>query len=1250
MPMSSTQIAAMTSQFQQQAMMQSQASAMISQGAGYGGGMSTMGEQIAGSAINRGAAIGAPVATGAMALAGVDPVSMGLRGALAGGARMGMMGAVGGGLLGAGAVGLPLMAAQYAGGQMMQGMQQQQMLQSTLGQTFRFQNQFGGTGFTSTEMGSIGSMFRGMAQQRGPGGELTSFNELTQLAANMGRMGMAGNIRNVREFQDKFKEMLSTVKEVATAFSTSLEEAQQIMVGMRQSGVFRNQGQVAQEVRAMALTGGLATSEVTGMMRVGSQISRMIGGRGQAGAMAGMRAIGNVGGALQAGTMSEEDIYNVTGLTGAEGRRAMATTMLQGEARFLKSSLGRRMVAALGAQGGQVNQQAIDELMMGGGFGTGRTMQLAHQNLAKMGRADFIRNEGRIRGEIMRQTGGMGHIMAMRGWLEQRGLGMDDDRALIFMQRRLGMGTDEAEQMLRMTRDLPMIMRQREVALGEAEYRQEIQQMRSRTGIQGVKKKLEDARGKIQGTLRQWGSNLYEAASDRIDRLINDITGDVHQYIAHDVEALSRDVFAAGGAAGQQALGRIGIGPQAARVGGFDVAGMQQRMFGGMRRVGMAQAMERAGDFERFEQAGFRIASRTDQGIQQELAHVRKVTGGFRTGYGAQGGRYRDVGRKYKDEFLAAAASGRISGSGMARLASFEKFLSQSRDPQAQRIAMEMAGATDEQKARIMGDVMRSAGLGDTEASLMGGGLDAQALFDQRGFRTAREQHEAIGSAMFGRRGKRRGTAPTGPGAPAEEEGVSGWDIAAGVAMTTPIGMVYGAGYFVADALGAFDATEETFEGTPKTLEMTGAQRRLAGSIMMDRETLMRSRTILGQDADAKTALTRKLRRENAQMLASKGVQGDVRNLGEMRAQFEVNQAQIAASELSTYMQENQVSIDEIPAEKLQEIAGRTGYKNVDAMKDAANAVAGTVRFEEEQAREQAMQRAGRRARGQLRQAQGEAGFITGGGAAAGEIRAGVRKRLAGIGEGRGVVGVEQGGGGAIMTRKVSAGEALAIQYGQAMELQAQLGPGSDERDILQARARQQQAMKTLTGMSIAEKREFAQATAGVAGLEGVRGMAMRQAGIQQRLQRYGARGALGRGVGFARELGVQLSREERRGLGKMGVEEQSQLLASRLGAGLEPQQQQQLQQQIQEAMQQAQKGKVGDAARAVDELQGSSLVKEAKQKQQEERTKERDPSYRALLGIEEAISGTLKVQVQGPVQTIEGGEGDAEGKDTGGK
>lgn len=192
-------------------------SGMIGEGSPYSG------ERMAGSFVNTASSIASPLAMGGMALAGLDPFSMAMKGGAAGFAAGGLGGAAVGALGGAAAVGVPLMAAGYAGGQFMQGAQQHQQLGANLRSSFGFRNQFGGTGFTGGEVGQIGSAMRDMTTQLGPGGEQVSFDELGRLASNMGRMGMAQGVRNAKEFTDKFKQMVTSLKEIASEFGTSLE-------------------------------------------------------------------------------------------------------------------------------------------------------------------------------------------------------------------------------------------------------------------------------------------------------------------------------------------------------------------------------------------------------------------------------------------------------------------------------------------------------------------------------------------------------------------------------------------------------------------------------------------------------------------------------------------------------------------------------------------------------------------------------------------------------------------------------------------------------------------------------------------------------------------------------------------------------------------------------------------------------------------------------------------------------------------
>lgn len=538
MVMTSQQIAAQSMQFQQQGMMQMQHSGMLSQ---FAGGMATRpdvgAEQLTGSLINRGAAIGAPLAMGGLMLAGMDPISLGVRGAW--GARgAGMLGAGAAGMAAAAPVAAGLMGAQYVGGQMMTGMQEQQALSQQLRGAYGHMNAHGMRGFTTPEMSQIGTQFRGMTMQRGPGGEFVTMDELGKLASSMGRMGMAQGVRDAKEFQEKFKQMLNTVKEVATAFSTSLEQAQQIMSSMRGSGVFGRgrQAAMSQMMRGAAVGGGLAVEELTQAANIGSQISRSVGGLGRSGAVAGVRTLGGVGAALQSGVLSEEDVYNATGLTGAAGRQAMASTMMQQEAQFFRGGLGRRVLASMAGKDGQIDPEMVERYARGG-VGTGATMQQTYAHLGQTGRANFIRNEGRLRGEAMAAFGGLGRAYAARGWLSERGMDLDNmgDREMLFFQRKFKMDRDQADSVIKMARDIDTIrLQQREAGWDDQNVRGlEIQ--RRGVGIEGVKRKLEDARQKVNNSLQQLGADFMAKSTDAVERTINYLSGEYVRQVVPNV-------------------------------------------------------------------------------------------------------------------------------------------------------------------------------------------------------------------------------------------------------------------------------------------------------------------------------------------------------------------------------------------------------------------------------------------------------------------------------------------------------------------------------------------------------------------------------------------------------------------------------------------------------------------------------------------------------------------------------------------
>jgi hypothetical protein len=626
----SDMIAAQTGAFQQQSMMQMQHAGMISQFAGMRGSASPgsqMAGGLAGSAINTAAAVGAPLMSAGMMMAGLDPFSMGLKGAVGGFGRAGVMGAVGGGLAAAALPMAGLMGAQYVGGQMFTGMQQQQMLNQQLGSSFGHMNSYGGRGFTHGESHNIGTYLREMSGHRGPGGEYASMDEMGRLAANMGRMGMAQGVKDAKDFKEKFTQMMKTVRSIAEDFSTSLEEAQKIMGSMRGAGIFGtgNQKAFGGMMRQTAVGAGVSMDEASQMANVGSQIARSIGGRGRSGAASGLNTLGTVGGAMKAGVLSEEDIYNATGLTGAEGRQAMATNMMQRDASFLKGSRGRQLLAAIAQKDGTVDMEAVRKIQSGE-VSVEDTIAMRGDHLNTMSRANFIRNEGRLRGEALQAFGGMASSSAHLGWLRNKGYdpATMDDKAMLAFQKHTGMDRDEADAEIKMLKNMDRIQDVREDSLNEDKVVRGLQKRNETVGISGVKKMFEDARKSVQDKIQQLGSDMLDEATDTVEGAINFLTGEYVRKIETGLSGFQREALQGTGDSNflKEKLGLStaidvegmskDLGYKAAVSEGGQFSNVALGDFEFLSESGRAEAV--GGIFNRFE------ASKQKGGIQQLIA------------------------------------------------------------------------------------------------------------------------------------------------------------------------------------------------------------------------------------------------------------------------------------------------------------------------------------------------------------------------------------------------------------------------------------------------------------------------------------------------------------------------------------------------------------------------------------------------------------------------------------------------------
>ena len=540
-------------------------------------------ESLAGMAMSRGAAVGGPMASSALGMMGISPIGLGL---MAGQAAwslpgVGVAGALGAGMAvmgGASAVGA---GVGLVGHQMMRGAQQQLGLNQNLHNNFNFMNQQGGMGFTSQQGFQIGDSIRSMTGVMGPSGEVSTFGELSRLSSEMGRMGMAQNVRTVKEFKEKFKQMVDTLKVVAHDLGTSLEEAQKAMASMKSSGVFRASDvtKMTGEMRVGALAGGLAMSEMSGAASIGSQISRSVGGLGRHGAFAGIKTMEMIGIAQRTGAINEEDIYNATGLTGAEGRQALAASQLQHSSSFLKTPRGRYFLASVASKDGQLDPESVAEWMAGGNVGTGRTREMANRNLSGIGRANFIRNEGRLRGAALGQFGGIVQSQVYKQWLADKKWDPSsmDDRAKIAFQNFSGMGRDEADVALKEVESIPEQLSAMENTRRDVVTSDALTRHRNKVGITGLKRKFDEIKEGIQGRLQTIGSRMLESATDQIESAFN-----VHMKVYEDLST--------------EGLSELGRMVEHRIVGGTSAGGVGAATRDYLRKVGNMNIGTGAGD------------------------------------------------------------------------------------------------------------------------------------------------------------------------------------------------------------------------------------------------------------------------------------------------------------------------------------------------------------------------------------------------------------------------------------------------------------------------------------------------------------------------------------------------------------------------------------------------------------------------------------------------------------------------------
>lgn len=500
------------------------------------------GEQMAGRAASFGHNVAMPVATAGLGMMGgmgmlgraggmLDPfgsaMSMGARGFAAGGLMGGMAGAAMGALPGY----AMFKAADMYAGAFMGGINDQVGMNNSFRNTFRHYGGQGpmGRGFGQAQMGQMGGIVSGAAH----GDLTTSIGELTKLTAMGAQTGQFNGVRDVQQFATKFKAMVDTLKTIQTELGGTLTEAMTFMRNSNQSGVFRNlggPGGFAAQMRTAQATTGLSQEQLFGLTQQGSAMARSVGGRGAQGATGALRTATSLGAALQSGAINNELLSEATGgLTGGDAIQAMTGRLMQHTAEFSRRrGVGRYSIFAMSNAQGTGLDQSMTDRFLAGDVSVGDIRGAATRNVRGMGRARAINREGMLRGALMEEGGLAGQIGIMRLAVGDRVLDQGDDRASLWMQRRMRMSRPEAELMTSLMRNQGAIREaEQEGRVGssnEAAMRRNLQNTRSVDAFTAhLGQSIQDGLGIPE--VRDAGRKFVTKMSQLSERVMNHLLG-----------------------------------------------------------------------------------------------------------------------------------------------------------------------------------------------------------------------------------------------------------------------------------------------------------------------------------------------------------------------------------------------------------------------------------------------------------------------------------------------------------------------------------------------------------------------------------------------------------------------------------------------------------------------------------------------------------------------------------------------------
>jgi len=479
----------------------------------------------------------------------LDPIG----GAMQGFMGKGIMGRLaGGGLLG-GALGAGVglvggMAVNHVLGSMVGGAQEQAGIERVMGQYNFMSGARGGRGFSRNDSKAVGDMVRHMAMVPEM---MTSVSELTRIMEKMGQMGVMQGVRDAGEFQRRFKETLSTLKDLSKIFGTSMEGASQYFQEARMSGMYTKQDILknAMQRQVTSAVTGMNQQQVGQVQYMGSQMSFAMGGTRATGARHARRTAETIGMANQMGIISNEDIMEMTGMSGPEGTQELTSTLTQAAYRMAQGNLGRLSTLALGeVEGGKytgrMDENLVDQYRRGE-LSKSELFKLARQKSRGRGaKLSYMAHQKKLTAEMAGAVGVEGLSMELKEILGEHGWKNPDAVGLVM--KRFGIQDErEVEMIQKYMEKLP------EIEMGtlttgrqaaQAQVRQNF--MKENFSWDAIKRKTATRISNVvTEPLKKFGADLRHRITSYVDEYIDEVTGQYTYEVNERVAKLGKEAL-----------------------------------------------------------------------------------------------------------------------------------------------------------------------------------------------------------------------------------------------------------------------------------------------------------------------------------------------------------------------------------------------------------------------------------------------------------------------------------------------------------------------------------------------------------------------------------------------------------------------------------------------------------------------------------------------------------------------------------